>query len=88
MQTKFRRWLAEDTEPEYNFITDKIGENGFKCIYDQCDAFPSVHRCHGAKLFFLLNRVAVLADSHVWNLKHYCNINISRLEQVYHRTGG
>lgn len=37
----------------------------------------------GATLFLLLNRVAVLTDSHVWNFQLYCNVNISRLEQAY-----
>lgn len=42
-----------------------------------------IHHPQGATLFLLLNHVAVLADSHVWNFKLHGNINLSRLEQAH-----
>lgn len=41
------------------------------------------HPSMSTRCLLLHNHVAVLADSHVWNFKLNCNINISRLEQVY-----
>lgn len=86
-----------NTEPNQLHLWQKMRKR-FKMIlstnYSSLDPFSTfvilypwpwsmIHHPQGATLFLLLNHVAVLADSHVWNFKLHGNINLSRLEQAH-----